>query len=224
VPEARGRDRLVEEHARYVRALAGQLREQLGAAVDLEDLVAYGLKGLVEAAARFDPRQGTRFTTFAYYRVRGAMFDGLRRMGWIKRAEYARIRGDERANAYLQTLASEAAGGDEAVAIVGRAIEDLAAIYMTSLDAAAEDRVAWGGAETAEAAADLGRAREQLQAALGVLAPRERQLIDLYYYGTHTLESAGKALGLSKSWTSRLHARAIGKLGRALGEKAAAGR
>ena len=115
MPDERRRDRLVEENVDYVRALAGQIREHLTASVDLEDLVAYGLKGLIEAADRFDPRQRVRFTTFAYYRIRGAMFDGLRRMGWLKRGAYARARLEERANAYLQTIAHDSAGADEAV-------------------------------------------------------------------------------------------------------------
>ena len=51
---------------------------------------ALGCKGLLEAAQRYDDRHGVAFTTFAYYRVRGAMFDGLRSMGWLPRSEYAR--------------------------------------------------------------------------------------------------------------------------------------
>jgi len=213
------RRRLVEEHVEYVRALAGQIRERLRPPVDTEDLVAYGMQGLMEAASRYDPRRRARFTTFAYYRIRGAIFDGLRNMGWLKRSLYARYRFEERANAYLQGVGEVDAAGSE-LAEVGRAMDDLAAIFVTSLDAMKrqipDERI-----ESAQDKAELGEMRERLRQALDALPARERRLIDLYYYGTRTLEEAGRELGLSKSWTSRLHARAVGRLGRVLrGEEA----
>src|SRR3954470_10912687 len=98
-------DRLIEQHLSLVQAIAGKLKRTLGRSIDFEDLVGYGSKGLVEAAERFDARQGTAFSTFAYYRIRGAMLDGLRTMGWYSRADYARYRAEERANEYLQNAA-----------------------------------------------------------------------------------------------------------------------
>src|SRR5256885_17062497 len=74
------RDTLIAQHLSLVQSIAGKLKRSLGRAIDFEDLVGYGSKGLVEAAERFDPRQGAPFTTFAYYRIRGAMLDGLRTM------------------------------------------------------------------------------------------------------------------------------------------------
>src|SRR3954454_13471562 len=102
------RDRLVEQHLSLVQAIAAKLKRTLGRTIDFEDLVAYGTKGLLEAANRFDPSQGASFTTFAYYRVRGAMLDGLRTMGWYSRADYARYRAEERATEYLQNQAERA--------------------------------------------------------------------------------------------------------------------
>ncbi len=83
------KNQLVEQHLPLVQAIARKVKKTLGARIELDDLVAYGAKGLVEAAERYDARPGVAFTTFAYYRVRGAMFDGLRTMGWYSRADYA---------------------------------------------------------------------------------------------------------------------------------------
>src|SRR5204862_5100340 len=110
------RDQLVQQHLNLVQAIARKLRKQITSRVDLEDLVGYGSKGLLEAAARFDPSHGVTFTTFAYYRIRGAMLDGLRTMGWYSRADYARYRAEERANEYLQNLAERNAAADGAAA------------------------------------------------------------------------------------------------------------
>src|SRR4051794_27508917 len=104
------KDQLVEKNLSLVQAIARKLKKTLGATIDFEDLVAYGSKGLVEAAERFDPRHGVAFTTFAYYRIRGAMFDGLRTMGWYSRADYARSRAEERAHEYLRNQAEREGG------------------------------------------------------------------------------------------------------------------
>src|SRR4051794_35873052 len=108
------RDRLIAEHLSLVQAIAGKLKRTLGRAIDFDDLVGYGHRGLIEAAERFDPRHGVTFMTFAYYRIRGAMLDGMRTMGWYSRADYARYRAEERAHEYLQSGAERegAAAGE----------------------------------------------------------------------------------------------------------------
>src|SRR5437868_3539534 len=97
--------RLVEDYIPFVRSIARKLREQVPM-VEFDDLVGFGMQGLIEASQRFDDRHGVAFTTFAYYRVRGAMFDGLRSMGWLPRSEYSRIRTEARASTYLSNLAA----------------------------------------------------------------------------------------------------------------------
>src|SRR3954465_9256955 len=102
------RDQLIQQHLSLVQSVARKLKKQITARVEFDDLVGYGSKGLIEAAERFDPSHGVTFTTFAYYRIRGAMLDGVRTMGWYSRADYARYRAEERANEYLQNQADRA--------------------------------------------------------------------------------------------------------------------
>jgi RNA polymerase sigma factor for flagellar operon FliA len=220
------RDRLIEQHLSLVQAIAGKLKRSLGRSIDFEDLVGYGSKGLIEAAERFDPRQGTAFTTFAYYRIRGAMLDGLRTMGWYSRADYARYRAEERANEYLQNLADRA--GAEGVAAparpdAGAALGEIAeilggvaAVHITSIEAAA--RVADERLPPPDEDIDRRQSGSRLRAALDRLPERERKLMELYYFAEKNLEEAGAELGLSKSWACRLHARAVALLRDALGE------
>src|SRR6185369_6696855 len=104
------RQRLVEGHLSFVRSIAAKVKEQLPREIEFDDLVAYGTQGLIEAAERYDPAHGTAFSTFSYYRIRGAIYDGLRGMGWLPRGEYARFRFEERSNAYLQNLADRETG------------------------------------------------------------------------------------------------------------------
>jgi RNA polymerase sigma factor for flagellar operon FliA len=237
VPVAREKRGLIEDHLPLVQAIARKVKKTLSASIDFEDLVGYGSKGLVEAADRFDPTQGVSFSTFAYYRIRGAMFDGLRTMGWYSRSDYARYRAEERANQLLQAhadreaaersaLARQPAGASRAaegpldtataLASIGEILADVAAVHITSLDAAAG--VADESLPAPDALIDTGRMGVRLRAAIQTLPERERSMMELYYYGGKNLEEAGATIGLSKSWACRLHARAIQLLRIALGD------
>jgi RNA polymerase sigma factor (sigma-70 family) len=101
--------RLVEDHLHMVHAIAAKLRGRLGRTMEPGDLVGYGTKGLIEAAQRFDPKLGPSFPAFAYHRIRGAIFDGMRTMGWYSRGDYARFRAEERQGEYLAAAAEREA-------------------------------------------------------------------------------------------------------------------
>lgn len=221
--------RLVEDHIPFVRSIARKLREQVPA-VEFDDLVGFGVQGLIEAAQRFDDRHGVAFTTFAYYRVRGAMFDGLRSMGWLPRGEYARLRTEERANSYLQnqsarsegTTASSGggtgqggAGVEERVRELAETLNGVAAVFVTLLGRYEESQLL----DEREAPHEQLERRQmavRVRRALSRLPDKERRLIEQYYFQDQTLEQVGAGMGLSKSWTSRLHARAIALLREAL--------
>lgn len=221
------RDRLVEENLDLVRSIAGKLKRSLGRNLDLDELVAYGSKGLVEAASRFDSGKGVTFSTFAYYRIRGAMLDGLRAMGWYSRADYARYRAEERATEYLRSLAeregaSAASAGQardaaETLAEIAEVLSSVATIHITSLEAAAavtDERLPPPDQQ-------LERLHMQARArrALAKLPDKERRLLQLHYFEDMNLEVAGVQMGLSKSWVSRLHARAVDLLRKVLEEE-----
>jgi RNA polymerase sigma factor for flagellar operon FliA len=218
------KNQLVEQHLSLVRAIARKVKKTLGVRIDYDDLVAYGSKGLVEAAERYDARPGVAFTTFAYYRIRGAMFDGLRTMGWYSRADYARYRAEERANEYLQGHAdrpapegaSKAADSAETLAAVAQVLSGVAAVHITSLEAASA--VPDETFAAPDAAIDTGRLGARVRKALLTLPEKERRLMEMYYFEEKTLEEAGSALGLSKSWACRLHARAVDLLRAAMAD------
>ncbi|MBK8480032.1 MAG: sigma-70 family RNA polymerase sigma factor [Proteobacteria bacterium] len=215
------RDRLIHEHLGYVRSLAGKVRRELGGSLDHDELVAFGMRGLVEAADRFDATRGIAFTTFSYYRIRGAIFDGLRQLGWLSRSEYARFLAAS--NELLANTAERPTAGqpevdtEQALGDVVKTLDQVATIFVMSLgDAGVGDLADTRAADPALASeqAQVGRA---VRAAIAGLPERERTLIEGHYYRGLTLEAVGQQLGLSKSWASRLHARAIAQLTEALG-------
>jgi RNA polymerase sigma factor for flagellar operon FliA len=225
------KNQLIEQHLSLVQAIAHKVKKSLSTSIDVEDLIGYGSKGLVEAAERFDARQGVAFSTFAYYRIRGAMYDGLRTMGWYSRADYARYRAEERANEYLQSQADRegaaraggaaptATGSDSAegtLAEVATVLAGVGTVHITSMDAAihvVDERL-----PPPDAQLEMREVTGRLREAVAQLPEKERRLMELYYQGDKNLEEAGREMGLSKSWACRLHARAVDLLRIALAD------
>jgi RNA polymerase sigma factor for flagellar operon FliA len=96
------RDRLILTYAPLVKFVAGRLGSGLPAHVDENDLVSYGLLGLIGAIERYDPDRDVKFETYAITRIKGAIIDELRAMDWVPRSVRARAREIERAMASLE--------------------------------------------------------------------------------------------------------------------------
>jgi RNA polymerase sigma factor for flagellar operon FliA len=195
----------VVEHLALVRKIATRVKRTLGAqSVELEDLVQYGATGLLEAKARFDPRYGVAFSTFAYHRIEGAIYDGLRTMGRLGRQAYAKVRAAE----YLSNAVDRAAGSthkpttEEALREVLRVMRGVAAVTIAT-EATEVDAV------PADEQASRRELADKVRRAVAALPERERHFIEKHYYEDKTLTEAGAEVGVTKSWASRLHARAV---------------
>lgn len=211
------RDRLIEQYLPYASSIANKVAQSLSNDADIEEIICNARLGLLEAAKRFDPKFNVDFKTFAYYRIRGAVYDGLRKTGWIPRSLYSKIKFEQAANEYLQTMAERSPGkkanADEEVGEIYDTVNSLASIYIISIDATEETmEIEDKKANDIEQKAEFQKIKEFMRQAIEELPEKERKLIKMYYFQNKTLEEAGKKLGLSKSWTSRLHARALGLL------------
>jgi len=215
---------VLEKYGPYVRSLAAQVRKQFNANLELDELMSYGQVGLLEAADRFDAKVGTNFLTFAHYRIKGAIFDGLRKMGVLKGGDARTAHQGERSSAYLGNLSDREQGGggrassaDDDVREITNAVSGLAAIFATSLDAVDGMSVA-DDSLPVDQRLELEQLKIRVRAAIEKLPEKEKKLLQGYYFQGKTLEEAGAEIGQSKSWASRLHARAIEELKRLLEE------
>lgn len=214
---------LIEQYTPFVRSIAAKIKKTLAKNLEFDDLVSYGMAGLLEASERYDPKFGANFMTFSYYRIRGAIYDGLRGMGWVSRSEYQKIRFEERATAYLENVANRQLGSTAEHKNVEDNIEELAdqvsqlvTIFVTSLEGLDDVQIEDSSNVAADSRfADL-QMKEHVREALTRLPEAERKLLTLYYFKEMSLQEVGNELGLSKSWTSRRHAQAIEKLSRIL--------
>lgn len=209
------RDKLVESNLSYVRALAGKIMRTLPSSVDFDELVGYGTIGLIESAERFDARRGVSFTTFSHYRIKGAIFDGLRQMGYYNNPIHQRAKLEANANDLMQTASDDAdhseinSGSlDDEVASVENLLEGLIPIYLLSLDA--EETL-----EIADTSLPISQNVETRQLValimevVGELSADEQQLIKDIYIKQIPMVKIAEKRGSNKSWISRLHARAI---------------
>jgi len=214
---------LIEECQGLVRSLAVSIRRKLPPQVDLEDLVAYGQIGLVEAARDFDPGRGGRFSTYAYYRIRGAIYDGLSKMNWFGRQDQRRLRCDRMSNDVLRLEGEEAAAEGDLTADVRwfrNVTRALAIVYLaTQMDferGNGLESVVDRSESEAPAIAVRREISQRLHESIDALPPEAAALIRATYFEGLTLQEAGSRLGVSKSWASRLHARALQRLARSL--------
>lgn len=215
--ELRERDALIEQYMPYAASIANRVCQSLSSAVDYDEVLCNARLGLLEAAKRFESSQDVDFKTFAYYRIKGAIYDGLRRSGWLPRTLYAKIKFEEAANDYMQNKAlytrdPEYKGGSEKDEEVSETVNSLASIYIISLDASEDLEVEDTKATDVEKRTEFMQVRRHMRDAIGTLPEKEKLLIMMYYFQNRTLEEVGERLGLSKSWTSRLHARALSLL------------
>jgi len=96
------RERLILEHMPRVDSLARRIHRRLPRSVAVDDLVSAGTLGLISAVDGFDPARGVKLSTYAEYKIRGAILDSLRRLDWAPRRERLRAREMDAAVAALQ--------------------------------------------------------------------------------------------------------------------------
>lgn len=212
----------IKEGQEVVGLLARQLRRSFGSHVTVEDLSSHGSEALLMAARTFDPERGIPFRRWANLRIRGAMMDGIRSQGNLPKRVYRKVRAMQ--------LADEAREGQ---------LEDVAPTTPEAADAALDQKLSASamamalgfltmrrGDEALAEAKDQNESPEDLVGAAELIAnireaiadrpEAERQLLQRHYFDELTLDEAGKELGLSKSWASRLHARALEGLVKAM--------
>lgn len=219
------REALVREHLPLVRAIASKIKRQHRMDMDLDDLVSDGHQGLVDAVNRYDQRSTNSFVTYATYRIRGAIYDGMRRMGVVDRTTYRHVQLARQANDYLQAVADEpvppdARGVEATAARIEDAIAGVATIAVLALEGVPEGDV--------EAALDLQRSvapgsddpllRKRLATALATLTADESAFLKRLYVDDLILADIAREMKRSKAWVTRYHARVIAKLRGALSD------
>jgi len=211
---------LIQQSQGLVRSVASNVHSRLPASIELDDLIAYGQVGLAEAARDFDPGRSGKFSTYAYYRIRGAIYDGLSKMSWTSRARYRRIRFEQMAGEMLAdestSSAADERGSLEDDARWLRRVAHRLTVVRLATHRGGEDDAAYDLADSHEPGPAVSVAGREMEGILRDLVDRlPRQVATLLravYFGGATLQEAGKQLGISKSWASRLHTKGLDQI------------
>jgi RNA polymerase sigma factor for flagellar operon FliA len=226
-PGSAAEEERVRQHLPLVKTVVGRLAMTLPPHVDVEDLYSSGLVGLLNAVRQFDPQGGSSFEAYARVRIRGAIFDELRRLDWVPRSVHDKAR---RVQAVIQQL-EQAQGhppepGDVARALrltlpeyeqlldeikpatfvcldaatVGAEGESDTSRYESIPDPTQEDPV--DSASRRELARVIARRIEQLP-------EMQRKVLALYYFEDLRLREIAEVFGVTESRICQIHAQAI---------------
>ncbi len=211
-PNGSSPQELIHSCQGLVRSIAWKIHQRLPRSVDLDDLIGYGQVGLAEAARDFEAARGVQFTTYAYYRVRGAVLDGLSTMSWFSKADYSRGRYEQGANAVLRESTSEPGMTGE-LGWFANTTRSLSAAFLISdfASVSLEQQSSVAGSPCTDAESD--DLKNTIGEALSRLPEQERSLIEDIYFKGLSIKEAGERIGISKAWASRLHAKILRNLG-----------
>lgn len=214
------RDALIIAHQGLVRRVARTMVRAVPRHVTVDDLVSFGQFGLIDAAARYDASRGVQFNTFAYYRIRGAIFDQVRKEHGQDPVYRAKMGARAAVDDLLEERAAEGASSadalDAARALAGLLEETATALLLEETATA----LLPPEAPSPEAAAMHQDTAREIREALVGMPEKERGLVEKVYLEGLTIEQAGIQLGMTKGWASRLHARALGRLRESLAQYA----
>lgn len=209
------------EQRELVEVIARQVAREIGRVIDFDDLRQMGLQGLLEAARRFDDSRGVSFRRFANYRVRGAMLDGVRKGAPLPRRAHERVRALEAALLVAEAASEETVPSGRAPADLDAKLTEHLANLATAMAAGLVATAAFGeGGELAavepgdspEEAFARAELRQIMTEAIRELPDDERALVERHYLHGERFDHVSASLGLSKSWGSRLHTRAVARL------------
>lgn len=213
-------DEQIKKYLPMVRAIARRVSTKLPRHYDIEDLVSDGVMGLMAAADRFDPERGVKFETFATYYIKGAILDNLPKLPTIPNKQQPKPVEPEEGN-------EEGELESDAVALQSK-VTQITYSYILSLDApqgSGDDGEDFnllkqlGKSDTVQHEMELEELQQTLRLAIEQLPIQERTTLRYYYFHHMSFSEIGQKLGLSESWVSRIHRRALEQLRHKLGKK-----
>ena len=230
-PSAELRETIIVEYAPLVKVVAGRLSMYLGYNVEYEDLVSYGIFGLIDAIDKFDLGKDVKFETYASLRIRGAILDQIRKMDWIPRTVRQKQKKIDEAIRQIETRTGKNASDEEIAKELGIADDELnewqSQLKVTNV-VSLNEFVEQGSEPVMDATCNShfvqpedSVAEEELKKvlmeSLGGLTEKERKVILLYYYEDLTLKEISNILEVSESRVSQLHTKALQKMRKKMG-------
>ncbi len=226
------KEKLILEYAHIIKYVAGRLSIYFGSNVEYDDLVGYGVFGLIDAIEKFDITKGVKFETYASLRIRGAIIDSIRELDWVPRSLRQKNKELERVYAEVENDLGHAASDQEIADKLNISIDEFYKLLnevnlssLISLEEFLEQNYEVGVSvngnskeDRPEGYMEITELREILADAISKLPEKEKTVISFYYFEDLTLKEISAIMKVSESRISQLHTKAIlrlrGKLAR----------
>lgn len=230
-PTQEMREQIIIEYAPLVKIVAGRLSMYLGGNVEYEDLVSYGVFGLIDAIDKFDTNKDVKFETYASLRIRGSILDQIRKMDWIPRTVRQRQRKIDEAIKSLEVRTGKTPTDEMLAEELGVSGEELLSwqsqLKVTNV-VSLNEFVESGNEPVMDAKGNFRFAQPEeviaetelkrmLKDAMQLLTEKEQKVILLYYYEDLTLKEISRVLEVSESRISQLHTKALQKMKKKMG-------
>ena len=222
------REKIILEYAPLVKLVAGRLSMYLGYNVEYEDLVSYGIFGLIDAIDKFDCMKEVKFETYASLRIRGAILDQIRKMDWIPRTIRQKQKQIDSVIKEIEQSTGRTATEEEIAGGLGISMEEylewqsqmkITGVvslneYLDQGSDVSQDfsRHTTSGFVGPEEQIEKEELKQVLGEAMESLTEKEQKVIALYYYEELTLKEISNILEVSESRISQLHTRALQKM------------
>ena len=221
------RQKLIQEYAPLIRFIAKKISVRLPANIDVDDLISNGVIGLMDAIDKYDSTRDNKFKTYAEFRIRGAILDGLRAQDWVPRSVRDKAKMLERAHAQLESKLNRTPTDKETANHMGLTIKEfynllhqVQPVNVLSIDEAdtfsSVDRKSFlnllHGESDPFSHLNVKSVRTEIKKTIAELPERQRIVLSLYYYEGFNLRKIGAILGVTESRVSQLHAQAIQRL------------
>jgi RNA polymerase sigma factor FliA len=222
------REEVLRRHMPLVRRVVQRLAARKPPHIEIDDLVSWGIVGLLDAMGKYDPRKEASFSTYAQFRIRGAILDHLRSLDWVPRSVRQKASLIEKISHQLEGTLGRPPSEEEIASELGVTLDS----YQELLTRVGEmsifslEDLGFGSGEerfNVEQRLEAGEidplgallTRERVDLvteAVGRLPERERIVVSLYYHDELTMKEVGAVLGLTESRVSQLHSQAMLRL------------
>ena len=220
----------LEKYLPLVKRISGRLAISLPSHIDEEDLIGYGVFGLLDALQKYEPSRGVKFETYASLRIRGSIIDGLQAMDWVPHSArqkvkrvyqgFSQLESDLGRTPSLEEVADHlemSLDGLTTTLLQGQhmtlvSLEDIASVDAAESNFSPIDMIIDESSQESFKQIELEDQKKILSAAVEKLSEKEKMVVALYYREELTLKEIAAVMDLSESRISQIHSQAVLRL------------
>lgn len=215
---------LIENYVDLVKIVAGRMYNYYGSKIEYDDLLGYGILGLIDSIDKFDINKNIKFSTYAQIRIKGAIIDNIRKLDWVPRSLRKKSKEVQNAIFFLENKLGRSPTNTEIAQRLKIPLQELELLLsdISTFNVSSLDDILLNNTEysnniskeknTPENIYEKKEIKELLSDSIDSLSNNEKLVISLYYYDELTYKEIGKVLDLSESRISQIHSKAILKM------------